>query len=258
MTTPVNLRLLRWIPHSWVKGWMVGLICWFSAINEEYWILVSNGQYILRLINDGWFITWLEFPFFFLPTQIHVLSFPSPFCVWQILFFPCARLPLKLHLRPMSCSNPKCVWKSIHVLLKALQFYHVTSNFGWFRIWFNQKFHWWTHKLRNDPNFHYLTLTSFYGSRHRYTSASFVEVSIFSMAPVMFRPRSRVLDLETSLARRGAVGGRQRLGETVEDGGRHWPRWLVDFTHDMDFTIALQGIFPWWFDQQKGWFNRWR
>eukprot|EP00435_Cladocopium_sp_Y103_P012089 s1397_g3.t1 len=28
---------------------------------------------------------------------------------------------------------------------------------------------------------------------------------------------SRVLDLETSLARRGAVGGRQRLGETVED-----------------------------------------
>lgn len=29
--------------------------------------------------------------------------------------------------------------------------------------------------------------------------------------------KSRVLDLETSLARRGAVGGRQRLGETVED-----------------------------------------
>lgn len=31
------------------------------------------------------------------------------------------------------------------------------------------------------------------------------------------RIRSRVLDLETSLARRGAVGGRQRLGETLEE-----------------------------------------
>ena len=56
----------------------------------------------------------------------------------------------------------------------------------------------------------------------RYTSAIFLlKSAIFPWHHVMFRPRSRVLDLETSLARRGAVGGRQRLGETVEDG-RHW------------------------------------
>ena len=41
-----------------------------------------------------------------------------------------------------------------------------------------------------------------------------------ALAPTCHRPlatRSRVVDLEISLARRGAVGGRQRLGETVED-----------------------------------------
>ena len=46
----------------------------------------------------------------------------------------------------------------------------------------------------------------------RETGAFMVESVAF-----MLRMRSRVLDLETSLARRGAVGGRQRLGETLED-----------------------------------------
>lgn len=141
-------------PHFWVKGWMVGLICWFSAINEEYWILVSNGQYIFRLINDGWFITWLERFFYqlkFMSCRFH------PHFVFDKSCFSCARLPLKLHLRPMSCSNPKCAWKSpclaqgIAVLSCYIQFWLVQNLVK------NQKFHWWTHKLRKDPNVHYLT-----------------------------------------------------------------------------------------------------
>ena len=56
-------------------------------------------------------------------------------------------------------------------------------------------------------------------------------------------PRSRVLDLETSLARRGALNGRQRLGETVEDSAlcgvhRGSSSWLViGMSSSIDWNI---------------------
>ena len=46
----------------------------------------------------------------------------------------------------------------------------------------------------------------------------------FLLLKSAIRLRSRVVDLETSLARRGAVGGRQRLGETVEAWWRKKPQ----------------------------------